>query len=118
MEGEKTIEAYVCEYISPLELSGEADIDEVLCKAEYEEFLRRTQLQPEPEIVFTVPGKYMEIECQIRSDRNRLRQSVLFHSHQGWQAIYGQIQLRKIARRNGVFLDLHQRDLERQLAVS
>ena len=59
-----------------------------------------------------------QLEREFRSDRRRLRQSVLFHSHQGWQAIYGQIQLRKIARRNGVFLDLHQRDLERQLAVS
>jgi hypothetical protein len=71
-EGEKTIEAYVCEYISPLELSGEADLDEVLCKAEYAEFLRRTQLRPEQEIVFTVPGRYMEIECQIRSVQQSL----------------------------------------------
>lgn len=67
MEGEKTIDAYVCEYISPLELSCEADMDEVLSKAEYVEFLKRTQLQPEKEILFTVPGRYMEIECQIRS---------------------------------------------------
>jgi hypothetical protein len=71
-EGEETIEAYVCEYISPLELSGEADLDEVLCKAEYAEFLRRTQLRPEQEIVFTVPGRYMEIECQIRSVQQSL----------------------------------------------
>ncbi len=66
-EGEGTIEAYVCEYTSPFELSGEADQDEVLCKAEYAEFLRRTQLRPEQEIMFTVPGRYMEIECQIQS---------------------------------------------------
>ncbi|MES0361268.1 MAG: transcriptional regulator [Anaerolineales bacterium] len=72
MEGMETIEAYVCEYISPLELSGEADLDEVLCKAEYAEFLRRTQLQPDQEIVFTVPGRYMEIECQIRSVQQSL----------------------------------------------
>jgi hypothetical protein len=71
-EGEETIEAYVCEYISPMELSGEADLDEVLCKAEYAEFLRRTQLRPEQEIVFTVPGRYMEIECQIRSVQQSL----------------------------------------------
>jgi hypothetical protein len=66
-EGRETIEAYVCEYISPIELSSEADLDEVLSKAEYAEFLGRTQLRPEQEIVFTVPGQYMEIECQIRS---------------------------------------------------
>jgi hypothetical protein len=60
-EGMETIEAYVCEYISPIELSGEADLDEVLCKAEYAEFLRRTQLRPE-----------QEIECQIRSVQQSL----------------------------------------------
>jgi hypothetical protein len=70
--GEKTIDAYVCEYISPMELSGEADLDEVLCKAEYGEFLRKTQLQPEKEILFTVLGRYMEIECQIRSIQQSL----------------------------------------------
>ena len=71
-EGMETIEAYVCEYISPIELSGEADLDEVLCKAEYAEFLSRTQLRPTQEIVFTVPGRYMEIECQIRSVQQSL----------------------------------------------
>ena len=72
MEGEETIDAYVCEYISPLELSGEADLDEVLCKAEYAEFLSKTKLRPEEEIVFSVPGRYMEIECQIRSVQQSL----------------------------------------------
>ena len=71
-EGDKIIEAYVCEYISPIELSAEADLDEVLSKAEYAEFLSRTQLQPEQEIVFTVPGRYMEIECQIQSVQQSL----------------------------------------------
>ena len=63
----KTINAYVYEYLSPVELSGEADLDEVIRKAEYAEFLRKTELQPEQEIIFTVPGRYMEIECQIQS---------------------------------------------------
>ena len=58
------------------------------------------------------------LEREFRSDRKRLRQSVLFHSHQGWLAINSQIQLRKIAQRNGVFLDLHNRAIERRLAVS
>jgi hypothetical protein len=71
-EGMDTIDAYVCEYITPLGLSGEADLDEVLCKAEYAELLRRTKLRPEQEIVFTVPGRYMEIECQIQSIQRSL----------------------------------------------
>jgi hypothetical protein len=71
-EGDETIEAYVCEYISPVDLTAEADLDEVLSKAEYTEFLNRTQLRPEQEIVFTVPGRYMEIECQIRSVQQSL----------------------------------------------
>ena len=75
--------------------------------------LRHGQVWPAKALRTTSP-----LEREFRSDRTRLRQSVLFHSLQGWQAIYGQIQLRKIARRNGVFLDIHQRDLERLLAVS
>jgi hypothetical protein len=58
------------------------------------------------------------LEREFRADRSRLRQHVLFHSQRGWLARYGQIQLRKNAHRKGVFLDLHQRNLERQLAVS
>lgn len=75
--------------------------------------LRHGQVWPAKALRTTSP-----LERDFRSDRRRLRQSVLFHSHRGWQAVYTQIQLRKIARRNGVFLDLHQRDLERLLAVS
>jgi hypothetical protein len=71
-EGWETIEAYVCEYITPLELSAEADINEVLIKAEYEEFLGKTKLVLDQEILFTVPGRYMEIECQIRSIQQSL----------------------------------------------
>jgi hypothetical protein len=67
-----TIDAYVCEYITPVGLSWEADIDEVLRKAEYAEGLKRTKLRPEYEIVFTVPGRYMEIECQIHAIQRSL----------------------------------------------
>ena len=44
-EGSRTIEAYVCEYISPQELSEEGDLDEALCRVEYEQFLRRSKLK-------------------------------------------------------------------------
>lgn len=75
-EGMDTIESYVCEYITPIGLSSVADIDEVLRKAEYAEFLRRTGLQPEQEIVFTVPGQYMEIESQIESIQESLESDI------------------------------------------
>lgn len=82
-EGKKTINAYVCEYLSPLELSSEADIDEVLCKAEYAEFLHRTHLPLEYGIMFTIPGRYMQIECQIQSLQRSLEdergEQVSFH---------------------------------------
>ena len=71
-EGQKTIEAYVCEYITPIELSGEADLNELYSKSEYAEFLNCTQLQPEQAIEFTVPGHYMEIETQISSIQQTL----------------------------------------------
>jgi transposase-like protein len=75
--------------------------------------LRHGQLWPAKALRTTSP-----LEREFRSDRKRLRQSVLFHSRRGWLAIYGQIRLLKMARRNGVFLDHHHRDLERLLAVS
>lgn len=73
-EGMETIEAYVCEYATPIGLSEEADLDEVLRKAEYAEFLARTGLQPEHGIEFTVPGRYMEIECQIHAVQKTLEE--------------------------------------------
>ena len=69
MEGDETIEAYVCEYISIIGLSGGMEMDEEICNAEYAEFLGRTKLHPEEAIVFTVPGQYIDIECQIESIR-------------------------------------------------
>ena len=74
---------------------------------------RQGQVWPAKALRTTSP-----LEREFRSDRSRLRQHVVFHSHQGWLAIYSQIQLRKNARRSGIFLDHHQRDIERRLAVS
>jgi hypothetical protein len=62
------MEAYVWEFPSPAGLSAEADLDEVLIKAEYSDFLERTrlnELRPEANIVFTTPGRYPEIAVQI-----------------------------------------------------
>jgi hypothetical protein len=67
-EGMKTIPATVTEYITPVGLSAEADLDEVILKAEYAEFLKKTKidrLRPELEVIFTNPGNYQKLECLI-----------------------------------------------------
>ena len=43
-KGMKTIPAYVCEFVTSVGLSAEADLDEVIIKAEYVEFLNETHL--------------------------------------------------------------------------
>jgi hypothetical protein len=66
--GAPTIEAYVWEFPSPAGLSAQADLDEVLIKAEYADFLEYTKLndlRAEANIVFTTPGRYREIAAQI-----------------------------------------------------
>lgn len=72
-EGNKTIEAYVCEYISPQEFSEEGYLDEALCRVEYAQFMHRSKLKPGQDIVFTVPGRYMEVESQIQSVQGYLQ---------------------------------------------
>ena len=42
-EGWKTIEAYVCEFVTPVGLSAEAYLDEVIIKSEYSEFHKKTR---------------------------------------------------------------------------
>jgi hypothetical protein len=67
-EGMKTIAAYVCEFVTPVGLSAKADLDEVIVRSEYAEFLDKThldRLRPEQKIVFTSPGCYRELECLI-----------------------------------------------------
>jgi hypothetical protein len=66
--GTPTIQAHVWEYNTPVGLSGEADLDEVLIKQEYAEFLEETHLgtlYPDQSIQFTAPGRYRELACQI-----------------------------------------------------
>lgn len=77
-EGMKTIAAYVCEFVTPIGLSAEADLDEVIIKAEYAEFLKEThldKLRPGQEIVFTCPGCYRELECLITMFREDLEET-------------------------------------------
>jgi uncharacterized ParB-like nuclease family protein len=64
----KTIQAHVWEYSTPVGLSAHADLDELLIKTEYAEFLASTQLdklRPDQNIVFTTPGRYRELVYQI-----------------------------------------------------
>lgn len=71
----KTILAHVWEYVTPVGLSSEADLDEVLLKAEYTDFLDYTKLAPPiygEEIIFTAPGRYREMEYQIALYRQSL----------------------------------------------
>jgi hypothetical protein len=73
--GNPTIQAHVWEFPSQVGLSADADLDEVLIKAEYADFLERTQLaqlRPEQDIIFTTPGRYREIESQIEWYRHVL----------------------------------------------
>jgi hypothetical protein len=66
--GSDTIQAHVWEYPTPIGLSADADLDELIITAERMEFLERTQLdktRPGHNIIFTAPGRYPEIAYQI-----------------------------------------------------
>lgn len=73
--GNTVIEAHVWEYPTPVGLSADADVDELIIRSEYVEFLERTQLallRPDQNIVFTAPGRYNELEDQIEWYRHVL----------------------------------------------
>jgi hypothetical protein len=64
----ETIEAYVIEYKTPVPITKEDDLDNILLKLEPAEFFHRTQLdilRPEQNIVFTEPGRYRLLEEHI-----------------------------------------------------
>ena len=77
-EGIKWIAADVCEFVTPMGLSAEADLDEVITKSEYAEFLDKThldKLRPGQEIIFTTPGHYPELECLITMFQEALEET-------------------------------------------
>ncbi len=77
-EGRQMIDAYVCEFVTPVALSAEADLDEVIIASEHAEFLHKTRLdklRPGLEIVFTSPGRYRELECSITMFRDALEET-------------------------------------------
>jgi hypothetical protein len=76
--GMETIPAYVSEYKTSVELSGEADLAELMTKSEYLAFLKKTRLgefRPGSEILFTTPGRYEELEQLITVFRETLENS-------------------------------------------
>jgi hypothetical protein len=75
--GATHIEAYVTEVPTKVPIGPEDDIDDILIKAEYVDFLGATnldQLRPEAEIVFTTPGRYGDLLDHIRVHRYYLAQ--------------------------------------------
>jgi len=68
--GNSTIEAYVREVAAKVKLEIDEDVDQLLIKAEYAEFLDRTQfdqLYPEVNLMVTAPGCYESISQQIEA---------------------------------------------------
>jgi hypothetical protein len=71
------IEAYVWEYETGVPLDPQTDLDDLLIKAEYVEFLGHTRLdqsRPGQCIQFTAPGRYTELAYQIALYRYNLYQ--------------------------------------------
>jgi len=64
----KTIEAYVREFVSPVPLSTDTDLDGLILKGEKARFLQHTQLdelRPEAQLEVTSPGYYEKLEEHI-----------------------------------------------------
>ena len=80
-----TIEAYVWEYPSLVPLGAADDLDDLLIKRGYVEFLEKTrlnELQPDQNIEFTAPGRYRDLLTHIELHRHYLNQ------HQGQEILY------------------------------
>lgn len=64
----KTIEAYVREFVSPVALSTDTDLDGLILKGEKVRFLQHTQLdelRPDAQLEVTSPGYYEKLEEHI-----------------------------------------------------
>ncbi len=72
----KYIEAYVTEIQTKLALKPDADMDDLILKARYLDFLAHTklnQLRPEADLTVTVPGQYRLLEQHIELHRYVMR---------------------------------------------
>jgi hypothetical protein len=73
--GAETIEAHVWEYPTRVPLEPDDDLNDLILRAEYLEFLDDThldQLRPEQSIILTIPGGYWELEEHIAVYRHWL----------------------------------------------
>lgn len=71
--GAETIEAYVWEYPTRVPLEPDDDIDDLILREEYLEFLESTELdklRPDQWIILTQPGGYWELEESIALHRH------------------------------------------------
>lgn len=70
--GSETIEAYVKEFRTDIDLEPDDDIQDVVLKAEWKELMADTQLywvRPEVDIKVTLPGRYDEVKEHIAVHR-------------------------------------------------
>lgn len=73
--GRNSIPAEVWQYVTPVELSSEADHNELLLKAEHANFLAKTQIakhKPDHNIAITTPGGYRSLIAQLETYRSGL----------------------------------------------
>lgn len=73
--GADHIEAYVTRFESKVPLSPDDDLDDLIVKAEYADFLDLTHLdqtRPDHDLTVTTPGRYPLISAQIEAHRERL----------------------------------------------
>ncbi|MBX2999669.1 MAG: universal stress protein [Caldilineaceae bacterium] len=73
--GADHIEAYVTRFESKVPLSPDDDLDDLIIKAEYADFLALTRLdqsRPDHDLLVTTPGRYPLITAQIEAHRERL----------------------------------------------
>lgn len=71
--GAETIEAHVWDYPSRVPLESDDDLDDLILRHEYLEFLESTELdklRPDQWIVLTLPGGYWELEESIALHRH------------------------------------------------
>ncbi|MDM8520860.1 universal stress protein [Anaerolineales bacterium HSG6] len=86
-----TIEAHVTEVRTKVPLSKHDQLDDIVRKAEYADFLTRTQLdetRPESDFTTTVPGRYWILEAQIETHAH------FIHKHEAETLAYPEAAIR------------------------
>ena len=92
-EGWKIIQAHVIEIQTDVPLTPDLQLDELIVKAEYADFLEQTglnKIREQVELRTTIPGGYQELLDEISAYRSRIeeqdhRESSLQEAAQGWR---------------------------------